>query len=100
MKIECVGWCNEDGHDKVWGVIMLEDGGGRFSDNKYVSFWGRRGKKLQTKMFSDTGYGMSRMFDKKLNKGYEQVDTDRLSEVYPEFQDDLEATGVWALLKA
>jgi hypothetical protein len=39
------------------------------------------------------------MFQKKRNKGYQEVDKNRLDEVYPEFQSDLEKTAFWAAFK-
>lgn len=104
MKFEHIGWCHEDNHDKVWGIILLAEAvpvsksAWPFATNKYVSFWGRRGKKLQTKSFDGTSYDAEKMFDKKLKKGYKEVDADGLNRVYPEFQEDLEKTAVWAML--
>ena len=103
MQYAHIGWCHEDNHDKVWGIILLAENV-PVSDawpsitNKYVSFWGRRGKKLQTKQFDGSNYDAEKMFDKKLKKGYQAVDKQRLDEVYPEFEQDLEKTAVWAML--
>lgn len=100
MKFEHIGWMKEGTSDKVWGMILLQKGGdGRWHTNKYVSFWGRRGAKLQTKLVECSLYEAEKMFDKKLNKGYQSVNKDRLDEVYPEFQSDLEKTAFWAALK-
>jgi hypothetical protein len=64
-------------------------------------FWGRRGRALQTKltepMTSDDMYWDH--FKKKLDKGYRRVDRNKLDQVYPEFQDDLEKTTMWAQLR-
>jgi hypothetical protein len=106
MKYEHIGWCTEDGADKVWGIILLQDNrmdfgpGYTYKDNKYVSFWGRRGKKLQTKLFEDSAWGAEQMFNKKLQRGYQKVDQDKLYSVYPEFEQDLEKTAVWAILRS
>jgi len=106
MKYEHIGWCKEGSHDKVWGVILLQENvdsekqfWGWGGINKYVTFWGRRGAKLQTKLVEDSAYKVSEMFRKKLNKGYEEVDKHGLDEVYPEFESDLEKTAIWATLK-
>ena len=110
IKYEHIGWCREGTSDKVWGVICLteridttfdprygyQDG----TPGKYVIFWGRRGKKLQTKIFEDTNWEIYKMFRKKLNKGYQEVDKQKLDEVYPEFETDLEKTATWAILLA
>lgn len=92
MDYEFIGWCHEDKHDKVWGVIRLED-------YKYVSFWGRRGTKLQTKFFESSTYDLVQLIYKKVRKGYTEVNTNQLSSVYPEFRNDLEKTAIWATLK-
>jgi len=103
MKYEYIGWCKEGIHDKVWGVILIEGGDcsltGLFKHNKYLSFWGRRGAKLQTKVFQDYDWGVSEMFRKKERKGYQRILERELNEVYPEFRQDLEKTAMWAMLK-
>lgn len=101
MQIVHVGWCREGNHDKVWGVILLGKqmvNNFGFSPNKYATFWGRRGGKLQTKIFDGTEWGVEHMFDKKVNKGYKKINLDELDRVYPEFREDLEKTAVWAIL--
>lgn len=102
LNYKFIGWCNEAGHDKVWGVIYLEKppeitvwGD---SNLKCVSFWGRRGKKLQTKMVVDN-WDLDKLIDSKLKKGYNKVDTRKLNEVYPEFEEDLSKTAFWAMFK-
>ena len=88
---------NEDSHDKVWGVIKLS---GTDWVGNYVSFWGRRGKKLQTKIYTDSAeYQMENLFNKKLHKGYQVVNTDKLNDVYPNFEADLKKMSFWAQFK-
>lgn len=104
MKYEHIGWCKEDNHDKVWGIILLAENvqhseAWPFMTNKYVTFWGRRGKKLQTKAWSGSAQNAIKMFLKKQDKGYQSVEIDELHRVYPEFQSDLEKTAVWEILK-
>ena len=104
MKYIHIGWCKEDKHDKVWGIILLAEDvnvsdAWPFKSNKYVTFWGRRGAKLQTKLVNCSGYEADQMFHKKRLKGYEEIRQDELDEVYPEFQSDLEKTAFWATLK-
>lgn len=95
-----IGWCHEDSHDKVWGIIKLSAGvHDDWERGDYVSFWGRRGRKLQTKMYNDYGWEMSKLFDKKLDKGYNKVDEDKLNEVYPEFEADLKKLAFWSQFK-
>ena len=70
------------------------------NENKYVTFWGRRGRRLQTKVSVEHHYYVEVIIDKKKDKGYVQVDRNHLDTVYPEFQADLEKTAVWAVLTA
>jgi len=100
MKYEHIGWCHEGNHDKVWGVICLQEPEHYYLHGKYVTFWGRRGAKLQTKIVEATKYEASELFRKKKNRGYTEVQKDHLDKVYPEFEEDLQRTAVWAMLKA
>ena len=104
MKYVHIGWCQEDKHDKVWGIILLAEDvnvsdAWAFKTNKYVTFWGRRGAKLQTKLVTGSSYDADQMFHKKRRKGYEEIPEWRLDEVYPEFKSDLEKTAFWATFK-
>lgn len=92
MDYKFIGWCRADNHDKVWGVITLHS-------DAYVTFWGRRGSKLQTKISSDL-YAVNDLIYKKQLKGYRSIQRDEIDKVYPEFQSDLEKTAFWAMLKA
>lgn len=96
-----IGWCHEDNHDKVWGVISL-DGRNRHSHylaGDYLIFWGRRGKKLRTDVVRKGRHEIdSAITNKQVVKHYQRVDHLRLNEVYPEFQQDLEQSAVWAML--
>ena len=104
MKYVHIGWCKEGIHDKVWGIILLAEdvpvsNAWHFPTNKYITFWGRRGAKLQTKLVNGTNYDMDQLFRKKTNKGYDRIEEWQLDEVYPEFKSDLEKTAFWATLK-
>ena len=97
MKYVHIGWCQEDNHDKVWGIIQLT--GNDWLGN-YVTFWGRRGKKLQTKIYQDQSeWNMDRLFEGKASKGYQQIDITKLNEVYPEFESDLKKLAFWSTFK-
>ena len=96
MNYKFIGWNNHDGADKVWGVIYIEDRTG--IRPKVLIFWGRRGKKLQTKMDRE-GWDLDNLIRRKTQKGYNQIDNRHLKTVYPEFESDLEKTTMWALLK-
>jgi hypothetical protein len=103
-----IGWCREGTADKVWGVIRIQESSDyqqsthyrrRFETCKYVSFWGRRGRALQTKILETADWEVDRLFEAKLRNGYRRVDLDQLNSVYPEFEQDLKDTALWATLK-
>lgn len=106
MNYKWIGWMQEGTSDKVWGVITLVEevrpnrGDIWPTPGKYCTFWGRRGKKLQTKIVEGLDYEIYRSIAKKETKGYEGVDLAKLNEVYPEFEEDLAKTAVWASLMA
>jgi hypothetical protein len=108
MKYEHILWNKEEGHDKIWGIIQLskvEDPHPnlRWISNgnyKYVTFWGRRGKSLQTKVWEGMDWEAKDQRDKKLKKGYKPINPIKMAEVYPELEDDLEKTAVWAILRS
>lgn len=109
MDYRWIGWMQEGTSDKVWGIITLVEEnrsvddmivyGAPFCQGKYCTFWGRRGKKLQTKIVEGFDFEIRHLIRKKTDKGYEEVDTARLNEVYPEFEADLKKTAFWATFK-
>jgi hypothetical protein len=110
MEYKHIGWCREGKHDKVWGIICLAHHPAshdtlhpfpnyRPERNDYLTFWGRRGTKLHTKLWNGQDWDAKEMFLKKQKNGYDSVGIDELNEVYPEFQQDLEKTALWATLK-
>lgn len=100
MKIiyEFIGWNSKDNHDKVWTVIRL----GKEDDYnaKFLAAYGRRGKKLQTKIYDRGDYEMGKLIRTKQTprKGYVSVDENKLAEVYPDFEKDLKKTAFWAMM--
>jgi predicted DNA-binding WGR domain protein len=98
MEYKFIGWCREGTSDKVWGVIPLNAEPYVYVAS-YVVFWGRRGKKLQTKILKDSAWGMGNKIDSKKERGYVEVDLSKLNELYPEFESDLSKTAMWAMLK-
>jgi predicted DNA-binding WGR domain protein len=111
VKYIFIGWCKQDNHDKVWGIIQLTDKTNPnsnwidWTENDFVTVWGRRGKALQTKIHKDTtSYAMLQLAQKKQHKSkpeecYKEVDKTKLDEVYPEFEQDLKETAFWSKLK-
>jgi len=98
MKYTFIGWCHKDEHDKVWGVIELFHNV-HTGCNKYVTVWGRRGKKLQTKISEEYSWDIDKIIQQKKNKGYITIDQSKLDQVYPEFERDLSKTAVWSIFK-
>jgi len=102
MKYRYIGWCKDEktNSDKVWGAIELQAPTTSYDvDGKYVTFWGRRGAKLQTKIVEGSLWDVHKPFLKKLDKGYEEIQEHQLDEVYPGFEKDLQKTAVWSMLK-
>lgn len=103
MDYEFIGWCRDEdkNQDKVWIVLDLSAGDVNWSHVRtYATVWGRRGKKLQHKVVHITGYEMDTLIRRKRDKGYNRVIKTDLDRVYPEFEQDLEQTAVWAMLSA
>lgn len=96
LNYKFIGWCHEDNHDKVWICIEMQQSNW---ETTYLTCWGRRGKKLQTKLVTDTPWTMEKLIDSKERKGYNRVASSKLNEVYPEFEDDLSKTAFWAMFK-
>ena len=105
MNYHWVGHCNDGTSDKIWGMICLngndhEAANYPYRGCNYVAFWGRRGKKLQTKIYNNISfYTADKLCDKKQDNGYKTINPTRLGEVYPGFEHDLETTTMWAMLK-
>ena len=108
MKYEHILWCKDEktNSDKVWGIILLQEGeklhswSNQRALSKYVTFWGRRGKALQTKIWEGSIWDSESMKRKKCEKGYRVVDPIEMDTLYPEFEQDLEKTAVWAMLRS
>ena len=99
LEYKFIGWCQTGTSDKVWGVIPLQSPD-PLKIGKYVIFWGRRGKKLQSKIYEDYTWGIVDKIEGKIERGYVKIDTTRLNELYPEFEEDLSKTAMWAMLQS
>ena len=97
MKLDAwIGWCKEGTSDKVWVLLVLERN--RWNRiTRYATIWGRRGSRLQSKIFEDWNCQLA--IDAKFRKGYKPIDKQQLDTVYPEFEQDLEKAAFWAMLK-
>jgi hypothetical protein len=103
LNFKFLGWNTSDGADKIWGVIYLEPDRIKntipnHSYTQVVTFWGRRGSQLQTKLTLDD-VNLNKLIDKKIKNGYSAVDLNNLDAVYPGFYSDLEKLVIWNLLK-
>lgn len=101
-----IGWYHKDNSDKIWGAVLIKTTSTRpgfWSETPevigvWMIFWGRRGRALQTEPMTSRDMHHAH-FQKKLDKGYQRVARNKLKQVYPEFQDDLEKTTMWAQLR-
>jgi predicted DNA-binding WGR domain protein len=100
IKYEFIGWCRDEvkNQDKVWVCIQLP--GGEWYNKKFLTVWGRRGKRLQSKLIETSIAEMDRLARSKDSKGYREIPENKLHEVYPEFEQDLERTAAWGMLRA
>jgi hypothetical protein len=97
-----IGWCREGTHDKVWGIIRLKSDDVKwYAPCKFVTFWGRRGHKINYKIWNGTLNECNKQIgDKQRKSGYKEISQNRLHEVYPEFEQDLENTTIFAVLSS
>ena len=93
INYEYIGWYQDLNSDKVWVCIKL-------SSSKYLTVWGRRGKRLQHKIIECSSVDAHRLVMTKARKGYRRFDKTELDQVYPEFEQDLERTAAWSMLMA
>ena len=97
MKFKFIGWNNKDEHDKVWVCIPLGNPNERCV--KWLAAYGRRGKKIRTKIYDLNEWDMKKICDnKEIKRGYMWISPNELNKVYPEFESDLEATTMWTML--
>lgn len=99
FEYKFIGWLTdeEENSDKVWALLALGDVTGW--RGKYVSVYGRRGKKLRTTVYDDAQrYDMNKLITAKTKKGYVQYNESELAEVYPDFEKDLQKTAFWIAL--
>ena len=82
MSIKFIGWCKQDEHDKVWGLV---DKG----NDIYMTFWGRRGKKFQTNSKYMSPSQRHALVRSKIKKGYCEVAKEDWDNVYEHFGRDV-----------
>jgi hypothetical protein len=80
MTIPFLGWNKDDGHDKIWGIVVIDEG------DDPISFWGRRGGSYTFKK-QKNGTALRKLERNKIDKGYKAI-TD-VSLLTDNFIDDL-----------
>ncbi len=81
MDIKFIGWCHQPtrNHDKVWGIAKKGEG-------EYMTFWGRRGNKLQTNTKDMDDYDAIKLVNSKRSKGYQEFSKDELDQIHENFR--------------
>ena len=85
-----IGWCNEDKHDKVWGVFTynkpcstnVREWDGKYWGQDCFVFWGRRGAIPQFKR-STFSSDLTKLHRQKLDKGYVGINEKQLLNIFP-----------------
>ena len=85
LKITWVGWVCQGNSDKLWGVVQT-------GTNSYYNFWCRRGQAMSFKKTSSPSYSH------KKNKGYNEITTEKLEEIYPGFMEEAQNRLVYRVL--
>jgi predicted DNA-binding WGR domain protein len=103
-----IGWCKEGTSDKCWGYFYRPTDTTPSAANWWHTpihargwncciFWGRRGKAMQFKA-DVTGDALMKLVASKKKKGYQQITSDRLIEIWPNFIQEAEAKLMWEVL--
>ena len=75
MDITYLGWCREGTSDKVWGIVKKDE-------YLHVTFWGRRGAKLQKKAIELDSYEAQKLIRSKQKKGYVEIPKEDMEMVH------------------
>lgn len=84
MKVYWVGWCKTGTSDKIWGILDV--------NGVYYNFWCRRGARMQFKRTDDLAYSHKR------RRGYTEISSATLEDIYPSFFDEAQSSLVFALM--
>jgi hypothetical protein len=87
--------CNEDNHDKVWGVFSY--GAPLVTGGVVYIFWGKRGKQMSFKK-TTLDYALTKTMRSKLDKGYREITEATLLKGWPDFHDVLDMRLVFCTL--
>ncbi len=78
-----IGWQHQDNHDKCWVAFK--------AGSQWFCAWGRRGAKLQFKVYGKDRWGiptsLRNLTWKKQEKGYKPVEKLQLFVAFPDFED-------------
>lgn len=98
ISLKWIGWNQEDGSDKIWGVAWTgaDISRLRYENTVYV-FWGARGKTLQLKKHQ-WDRSLLNLIDQKNRKGYVHINDAELATAWPEFGDMLRERLAWHVL--
>lgn len=90
-SIKWIGWNQNGVHDKIWGWLEINQG------NRFLAFWGRRGKTLR---FKEHGYisDLGKLQEQKNKKGYTEVPKNEYNKLCNEFSQELEIYCMTAIL--
>lgn len=99
-----IGWCCDDNHDKIWGYFFrdhnIEDSVRPWYLIPYRNvciFWGRRGRAMQFKS-SVCDVELVKLTQTKENKGYVKIYKNKLFEIWPTFQEEMESKLIVEIL--
>jgi len=84
-----IGYCNRDNHDKVWGILCMNNFSGGVPHGTPVHiFWGGRGKSLSFKS-DKMNFPLHKLIDTKEGKGYRRISATDLRSMCTDFDDTL-----------
>lgn len=87
MDIQFLGWCKNEKSDKVWGIVKKDT-------FLYVTFWGRRGAKLQKKLSEMDCYEAATLIRSKIGKGYKEIPKDDMEMVHDSLRKHIFKIGL------
>ena len=99
IQILYSSWCNEKGHNKVWGYFYLgADRDSHLADGTPVFvFYGAKGKALQLKQHC-IGDDLLKLVRSKERKGYTRVYEWDFDDDCPNFNEEVEGKLTFAIL--
>jgi predicted DNA-binding WGR domain protein len=87
MDIMYLGWCREGTSDKVWGIVKKDE-------YLHLTFWGRRGAKLQKKLSDMDSHEANTLIRSKQKKGYVEIPKDDMEMVHDSLRKHIFKIGL------